>query len=240
MFDIKLIRDNLEKVEQGLAAKKVTIDLAPILKNDQERRDLLVELEQLRTEKNLANDAISKLLKDKKDPKEKIASMKTIATKIDALEPKVKKVQSEISDVLLGIPNLPHDSVPVGGVDKNEEVRTWGTPKQFDFKPKSHIDIAESLDIIDFKRGAKITGSNFILFKGLGARLERALYNFMLDVHTSEHGYTEVFPPFLVNRDSMTATGQLPKMADDHVSLRRRGSISDSNSGSSGDQYSPR
>lgn len=219
MFDIKLIRDNLKIAEKGLAAKGATIDLAPVLKNDQKRRDLLTELEQLRAEKNTANDEISRLLKDKKDPKKKIASMKTISTKIDALEPKVKKVQSRINDVLIGIPNLPHDSVPVGGVDKNQEIRTWGEPKKFDFKPKTHIEIAEALDIIDFKRGAKITGSNFILFKGQGARLERALVNFMLDVHTAEHGYVEVFPPFLVNRDSMIGTGQLPKMAEDMYHL---------------------
>lgn len=219
MFDIKLIRDNLKIAEKGLAAKGATIDLAPVLKNDQKRRDLLTELEQLRAEKNTANDEISRLLKDKKDPKKKIASMKTISTKIDALEPKVKKVQSRINDALIGIPNLPHDSVPVGGVDKNQEIRTWGEPKKFDFKPKTHIEIAEALDIIDFKRGAKIAGSNFILFKGQGARLERALVNFMLDVHTAEHGYVEVFPPFLVNRDSMIGTGQLPKMAEDMYHL---------------------
>jgi len=219
MFDIKLIRDNLKTVEQGLAARGTQIDLASILKNDQKRRDLLVKLEQLRTKKNTANDEISKILKDKKDPKKKIASMKTISTKIGALEPKVKKIQSQIKDILIGIPNLPHESVPVGGVAKNQEIRTWGTPKQFNFKPKTHIEIAEALDIIDFKRGAKIAGSNFILFKNEGARLERALYNFMLDVHTGEHGYAEVFPPFLVNRESMTGTGQLPNMEEDMYHL---------------------
>jgi len=220
MFDIKLIRDNLKMVEQGLAAKDARIDLAPVLKNDQKRRDLLVELEQLRTKKNTANDEISKILKDKKDPKKKIASMKTISTKIGALEPKVKKIQLQIKDTLIGIPNLPHESVPVGGVDKNQEIRSWGEPKQFDFKPKTHIEIAESLDIIDFKRGAKIAGSNFVLFKNAGARLERALINFMLDVHTAQHGYVEVSPPFLANRESMTSTGQLPKMEDDMYCLQ--------------------
>jgi len=220
MFDIKLIRDNLKDVEQGLDAKGEKVDLAPVLKCDQKRRDLLIELEQLRTEKNSANNEISKLLKDKKDPKKKIASMKMISTKISALEPKVKKVQIQINEALIGIPNLPHESVPVGGVDKNQEIRAWGTLKKFDFKPKTHIEIAEALDIIDFKRGAKIAGSNFILFKGQGARLERALINFMLDVHTSDHGYTEVLPPFLVNRESMTGTGQLPKMEEDMYCLQ--------------------
>jgi seryl-tRNA synthetase len=219
MFDIKLIRDDQKRVERGLAAKGTKIDLAPVLADDRKRRDLLAELERLRSEKNTANGEISKLLKDKKDPKKKIASMKTIAAKIDALEPKVKKIQSRINDAMTGIPNLPHESVPVGGVDKNREVRAWGAPKKFDFKPKSHIEIAEALDIIDFKRGAKIAGSNFILFKKQGARLERALINFMLDAHTARHGYCEVFPPFLVNRESMTGTGQLPKMEEDMYHL---------------------
>ena len=219
MFDIKLIRDDRKTVEKSLAAKGVKVDLVPVLEDDKKRCHWLTELEQLRTAKNTANDEISKLLKDKKDPKKRIASMKTIASKIDALEPKVKKVQSKIKDALIGIPNLPHESVPVGGVDKNQEIRSWGKPKQFDFKPKTHIAIAEALDIIDFKRGAKIAGSNFILFKNAGARLERALINFMLDVHTAQHGYVEVSPPFLVNRESMTGTGQLPKMEEDMYHL---------------------
>ena len=219
MFDIKLIRDNREAVQKGLAAKNVDADLGAVLKHDRKRRDLLAELEELRSQKNAANDEISRLIKEKKDPKKKIASMKAIALKIDEIEPKVKNVQIQIHDALISIPNLPHGSVPVGGVENNEEVRSRGIPKQFNFKPKTHIEIAERLDIIDFKRAAKISGSNFILFKGHGARLERALYNFMLDVHTSEHGYLEVFPPFLVNRDSMIGTGQLPKMAEDMYHL---------------------
>jgi len=219
MFDIKFIRENCKTVEQGLAAKGESIDLTSVVKDDQERRDLLSELEQLRTEKNSANDEISKLLAEKKDTKKKIASMKTISSQIDVLEPKLKTIQGRIKEVLIGIPNLPHESVPVGGMDQNKDVRSWGEPKQFKFKPKTHVQIAEALDIIDFKRGAKIAGSNFVLFKNEGARLERALYNFMLDVHTGEHGYREVFPPFLVNRDAMTGTGQLPKMEDDMYRL---------------------
>lgn len=220
MFDIKLIRDNQEAVQKNLAAKGVEVDLTSVLKDDQTRRDLMAELEELRSRKNAANDEISRTLKEKKDPKKKITSMKAISLKIDALEPQVKEIKSAINDVLIGIPNLPHPSVPVGGVEKNQEIRSWGEPKQFDFKPKTHIEIAERLDIIDFKRGAKIAGSNFVLFKKEGARLERALYNFMLDVHTDEHGYVEVFPPFLVNRDAMTGTGQLPKMAEDMYHLK--------------------
>ena len=219
MFDIKLIRDNQEFVQKNLAAKKVKIDLTSVLEYDRKRRDLLAELENLRGQKNLANDEISKLLKDKKDPKKRIELMKAISKEIGRLEPQLKEIEVQMDSILMGIPNLPHASVPVGGIDKNEIVRSWGESRQFEFKPKTHIEIAETLDIIDFKRGAKITGSNFILLKKQGARLERALYNFMLDVHTQEHGYSEVFPPFLVNRESMTGTGQLPKMEEDMYHL---------------------
>jgi len=219
MFDIKLIRDNQEFVQKNLAAKKVKIDLTSVLEYDRKRRDLLAELENLRGQKNLANDEISKLLKDKKDPKKRIELMKAISKEIGRLEPQLKEIEVQMDSILMGIPNLPHASVPGGGIDKNEIVRSWGESRQFEFKPKTHIEIAETLDIIDFKRGAKITGSNFILLKKQGARLERALYNFMLDVHTQEHGYSEVFPPFLVNRESMTGTGQLPKMEEDMYHL---------------------
>ncbi|MFC1510274.1 serine--tRNA ligase [Candidatus Omnitrophota bacterium] len=215
MFDIKLIRENREAVEVGLAAKNVKVDCAEVLALDQQWRDLAVQLDELRAKKNAANDEIGVLLKNKQDPKDVIASMKDISTMISEMEPQVKDIQAQIHDILLRFPNMAHASVPIGGIDKNETVRSWGEPKKFDFKPKSHIELAEALDIIDFKRATKISGSHFILFKGAGARLERALYNFMLDLHTDEHGYTEVFPPYLVNRESMIGTGQLPKMEDD-------------------------
>lgn len=221
MFDIKLIRDNPETVRKSLAAKGAKADLASLLGQDQTQRRLMAELERLRGQKNAANDEIGRLIRERKDPKEKIVSMKAVSSQIDALELQVRQVQSQINAVLIGIPNLPHESVPVGGVGQNKEVRRWGEPKQFDFKPETHIEIAERLGIIDFKRGAKIAGSHFILFKREGARLERALYNFMLDVHTRDHGYIEVFPPFLVNREAMTGTGQLPKMEEDMYHLER-------------------
>lgn len=220
MFDIKLIRENIAAVRHGLAAKNAKIDLDGILQLDQKNRQLLMAVEELRGKKNAANDEITRLLKEKKDPKEKISSMKAIAVKIDALELQIKDVQAAVQNALLTIPNLPHSSVPVGGPDKNKTVRGWGEPKKFNFKPKTHIELAEALDIIDFKRGAKIAGSHFVLFKKAGALLERALFNFMLDVHTREHGYTEVFPPVLVNRESMTGTGQLPKMEEDMYQLK--------------------
>ncbi len=223
MFDIKLIRENIEAVKSGLAAKNAKADAPEILRLDQKYRQLVAAVEDLRSQKNTANDEISRLLKDKKDPKEIIVSMKAIAVKIDELEPQIKDIQSHVQNVLLTIPNLPHASVPVGAPEKNKVVRQWapkgGMPK-FDFSPKNHVELAESLDIIDFKRAAKLSGSHFVLFKRVGALLERALINFMLDVHTREHGYNEVFPPVLVNRESMTGTGQLPKMEEDMYKLK--------------------
>ncbi len=215
MLDLKFIRDNVEKVKAGLAAKRVNVDLTRILDLDQKRRQLIVELDELKAQKNAASDEIGRMIKEKTDPSMKISSMKQIASQIDAMDPVIKKLEGEIHELLIGIPNLPHSTVPVGGAELNQEVGRWGDLPRFDFKPKTHIEIGESLDIIDFKRGTKLSGSNFILYKDLGARLERALYNFMLDVHTSQHGYREMFPPVLVNAASMTGTGQLPKMKED-------------------------
>ena len=215
MLDLKFIRENSEKVKVGLAAKRVTIDLDHLLKLDYQRRQLTVELDDLKFQKNLANDEISRLLKEKIDPKMKIASMKSISQQIDAMAPFIKDVEDKIHNIMIGIPNIAHTSVPVGGMESNQVVLSWGDAPKFDFKPKTHIEIAEQLDIIDFKRGTKLSGSNFILYKDMGARLERALYNFMLDLHVSQHGYREMAPPVLVNAASMTGTGQLPKMKED-------------------------
>ncbi|MDP8212314.1 MAG: serine--tRNA ligase [Candidatus Zapsychrus exili] len=215
MFDIKLIRENIKEVKVRLKSKGVDIDLDKIVATDKDKRGLQIKLEDLRAKQNVANDEISAIIKSKKDPKEKIASMKAISSEIGELESKVKVLDETLKSFLIGIPNLPHCSAPVGDISKNKEIHRWKEPKKFSFKPKTHIEIAETLDIIDFKRATKITGSNFILFKGAGALLERALYNFMLDTHTREHGYKEVLPPVLVNRDSMTGTGQFPKMEDD-------------------------
>jgi len=215
MLDIKLIRDDLEAVKAGLSAKKVDVDLKSLLDKDIKRRETIAEVDELRGQINTANDEIGKLIKEKKDPKTKIASMKEISARAGVLDGKLKEIQAEIKDALIGIPNLPHPDVPVGGVENNQEVRAWGEKKSFDFKPKTHVELAEELDIIDFKRATKLSGSNFVLFKKQGALLERALFNFMLDIHTKDHGYTEVFPPVLVNSDSMIGTGQLPKMEDD-------------------------
>ncbi len=215
MLDLKFIRENPDIVKAGLAAKRVNIDLQVLLQLDISRRQLVVKGDDLKAKKNAANDEITQLIKNKQDPKATIASMKAIALEIDALEPQIKAIDDQIYQTLISLPNLPHSSIPIGGPELNKEINHWGELPKFDFKPKTHIEIAEGLDIIDFKRGTKLSGSNFILYKDLGARLERALYNFMLDLHTSQHGYREMAPPVLVNAASMTGTGQLPKMKED-------------------------
>jgi len=220
MLDIKFIRENLSMVKESIKNRGLKLDLDGLIKLDDSRRKVLSGLEDLRAQKNKANDGITALLKAKKDAKQKIASMKTIAEEIDQLEDKLREFNDELNKVLLAIPNISHSTVPVGDPDKKEIVRSWGKLREFDFVPVTHIELCQHLDIVDFVRATKITGTNFVLYKGWGARLERALINFMLDLHTKKHGYTEVFPPFLVNRASMIGTGQLPKLEEDMYRLK--------------------
>ncbi|MDP3143493.1 MAG: serine--tRNA ligase [Candidatus Omnitrophota bacterium] len=220
MLELKFIRENKEVVKKALQNRNLKLGLDGLLSMDEERRTVLAKVDELRNKKNLANDEISKAIKDKKDPKDIIKNMKAIAEEIDGLEVKLKEIEPKLNGLLLTIPNIPHPSIPVGGPDAKKIVREWGKPKKLDFLARTHFELAEHLDIIDFPRAAKITGSNFVLFKGLGARLERALLNFMLDLHTTKHGYKEIFPPFLVNRASMTGTGQLPKLEEDMYRLK--------------------
>ncbi|RJP28018.1 MAG: serine--tRNA ligase [Candidatus Omnitrophota bacterium] len=220
MLDIKFIRENQELIKKSLKDRNLKIDLDKLLSVDESRRRALSEVEELRARKNKANDEITALLKAKKDAKPAIASMKKVADKIDSLESGLRESQAELDKLVLTIPNIPHDSIPRGDASNNKVVRTWGDKPPVDFKPLTHIELSSKFDIIDFPRATKITGSNFILYKGLGARLERALINFMLDLHTKKHGYTEIFPPFLVNRASMTGTGQLPKLEEDMYKLK--------------------
>ncbi|MDD5043980.1 MAG: serine--tRNA ligase [Candidatus Omnitrophica bacterium] len=220
MLDIKFIRENPQQVKDALKKRNLNLNLDQLIEIDNSRRKILLEVEELRAKQNKANDEIAALLKGKKDAKEKIASMKSISAEIDKREKELKKFDPEIDKILLTIPNIPHSSVPVGEPDKAEIVREWGKQRAFDFKPLTHIELAQHLDIVDFARGAKIAASNFILYKGWGAKLERALINFMLDLHTKKHGFTEIFPPFLVNRRSMTGTGQLPKLEEDMYRLK--------------------
>ncbi len=220
MLDIKFIRENPDLIKKSIKDRAWKLDLDGLIKLDDSRRKILTELENLRAEKNKANDEITALLKGKLDAKQKISSMKTIAEQIDGLEVKLKEFESDLNKLLLTLPNITHSSIPIGDASKKEIVRSWGKSGEIDFKPVTHIELAQHLDIIDFSRAAKITGSNFVLYKGWGAKLERALINFMLDLHSKKHGYTEIFPPFLVNRASMTGTGQLPKLEEDMYRLK--------------------
>jgi seryl-tRNA synthetase len=220
MLDIKFIRENQDLVKKSIKDRGLKLGLEELIKADEARRDILVALEDFRREKNIANDEISKLLKEKKDANRRIQTMKSTSLKIDELEARLKDCQERLNQLLLLVPNIPHSSVPVGGFSAKRVVRSWGKLRKFDFPGLNHTDLSSALDIIDFSRAAKITGSNFALYKGWGARLERALINFMLDLHTQQHGYIEVFPPFLVNRRSMTGTGQLPKLEGDMYRLK--------------------
>ena len=220
MLDIKFIRENQDLISRAIKDRALKIDINAVIKIDDNRRKALAEFEELAAKRNKANDEIGILLKEKKDAKVKISSMKDISKRIGELEPQIKELEAELNKLLLNIPNLPHVSLPVGDATCNKIVRSWGNPRKFDFKPLSHIELCQNLDIVDFNRATKITGSNFILFKGWGAKLERALINFMLDLHTGKHGYTEIFPPFLVNRASMLGTGQLPKLEEDMYKLK--------------------
>ncbi len=220
MLDMKFIRENPEAVREALKNRNLKIDIDEMLKLDEERRKILVEVETLKAERNKANDEISVLMKEKKNPKEVIERMKGVSQKIGILDQKVGDVDKKLTNFTYTIPNIPDKSVPVGGPECNKIVKSWGKAPVFSFKPKNHIDIAEKLGIVKLGIATKITASNFILFMGLGARLERALINFMLDMHTKKHGYKEVYTPFLVNRKSMTGTGQLPKLEEDMYRLK--------------------
>ncbi|MFC1709449.1 serine--tRNA ligase [Candidatus Omnitrophota bacterium] len=220
MLDFKFIRENLDLVKNSIKNRGSKLDLKEFVSLDKQRRDVLLELEDLRKQKNMANNEITALLKQKKDPKTKIKQMKGIAERIDKLEEKEKSVNIGLKEFLLNVPNVPHESIPVGTAKDNKIVRTWGKQREFDFKPQNHIDLCEHLDIMDLPRAAKITGSNFALFKGAGAKLQRALIDFMLDLHTKKHRYKEIWPPSLVNRQSMTGTGQLPKLEEDMYRLK--------------------
>ncbi|MGI6294790.1 MAG: serine--tRNA ligase [Armatimonadota bacterium] len=217
MLDAKLIRNETDKVRQALINRNAdTAILDEFVDLDEQRRKILWEVEALKAERNAVSEEIAKMKKAKQDAFSEIARMREVGSRIKQMDSDVAEIESRLSDIAFNIPNIPHSSVPVGPDESaNQLVKTWGRPKDFDFEPVPHWELASSLDIIDFERGSKIAGSGFILYKGWGARLERSLLNWMLDVHTSEHGYREVFPPFLINRRSMMGTGQLPKFAED-------------------------
>ncbi len=221
MLDLAFLRENKDRVREALKTRAPKLDFEAFLVLDADRRKLLQELEALRAEKNRANDRITELLKAKQDPKDTISSMKSISQKIAEFETKVGEVDLKVRDIQLIIPNLPHESVKYGTDSaQNTQVAQEGELRNFSFKPKEHLEIAQDLGILDMPRAAKLSGSGFALYRGPGARLQRALINFMLDLHTKEHGYLEQWPPFLVGRACMTGTGQLPKFEEDMYRLK--------------------
>lgn len=222
MLDLATIRDNKDRVKAALKIRAPKLDFEGFLALDEERRKLSQQLDVLRTQKNQANDGITQLLKEKKDPKDAIAAMKSVSQKIGELESKVGESELKVREILMIIPNIPHISVKEGfDSTGNTEVKKWGEPRKFEYKPKDHMELGLDLGgILDLPRAAKISGSGFSLFVGVGARLQRALINFMLDQHTEKHGYKEIWPPVLVNRATMTATGQLPKFEEDMYRLK--------------------
>jgi seryl-tRNA synthetase len=215
MLDARFVRENVEVVKEALNKRGYQFPLSEFLEINEKRMSLLKESEELRNKRNVVSEEIGKLKRQKADSSAQMAEMKVVSDRIKALDDNLRELEDETGDFMLTIPNIPHDSVPVGRDEtENAEIRKWGSPEEYIFEPLNHWDIAETLDIIDFERASKIAGARFALMKGAGARLERALMNLMLDMNTSK-GYTEVFPPVIVNRDSMTGTGQLPKFETD-------------------------
>jgi seryl-tRNA synthetase len=220
MLDPKYVLENVDSVQNRLAARGPRISLEDFVRLSAEKKDVLKKVEDLRAEKNRASEEISRLKKEGKDASSLIAAMRKVGEAIAGLEDRLKTFEAELRTTLLNIPNIPDGSVPVGrGSEDNVEVRRSGARPEFGFKPQPHWDVGEKLGILDFERAAKITGSRFTVYFGAGARLERALINFMLDLHTREGGFTEVLPPFIANAESLTGTGNLPKFKEDLFKL---------------------
>ena len=222
MLDIKFIRENPDAVKKAIKNRGLSLDLGALLKLDTEKKRLLAQMEDLKHKKNLLSEQIAQMMTSKKaGAKDLVSNAKLLSQKIAKIKQKVGEIEPKMGSLLLNVPNICHKSVPVGsGPRGNKVVRSWGKPPKPNFKLRNQLELCEHLGIIDFVRATKLTGSNFVLFMGAGARLERALYNFMLDLHTKKHGYTEVLPPYLVNRASMTGTGQLPKLEEDMYRLK--------------------
>ena len=221
MLDLKFIRDNKDVVKKSIKDRFIKLDIEELLAIDSKKREILKELEALRHKKKVMSQEIGKKVAKREDVSQSKSEIKVISQKIGEFEPKMEELSKKLTDFMLSIPNIPHKSVPIGpDPGGNKLIKEFGKPPKFNFEPRNHIELCNMLDIVDFKRASKISGSSFILYKGLGAKLERALINFMLDLHTNKHGYKEVFPPFLVNRKSMTGTGQLPKLEEDMYRLK--------------------
>jgi len=216
MLDLTYLRSNLEDVERRLGRRGGPSGLERFREMDRERRGAVTEVERLRAERNAGSEAVGRLRREGQDTTAQQSRLRELGERIKALEEKSQEHDAALDEILRTIPNVPHESVPVGGgAEDNVEVRRWGTPREMSFTPKPHWDIGPALGILDFDRAAKITGARFAVYWGIGARLERALMNFFLDVQTREHGYTEVLPPFMVNSASLFGTGQLPKFGED-------------------------
>jgi len=216
MLDIKRIRTDFDGVSSKLATRGVTAEsLENIKELDAKRREILVTVEELKAERNTVSAEIAQAKRNKENVDDKIAAMQKLSADVKNLDAELLEIDEKLNAILAVLPNTPHDSVPVGvDEEENVEVRRWGTPREFNFEPKAHWDLGEDLDILDWERGAKVTGARFLFYKNLGARLARALYNFMLDEHITE-GYQEIITPYMVNRDSMYGTGQYPKFKED-------------------------
>ncbi|QDR82856.1 serine--tRNA ligase [Sporomusa termitida] len=220
MLDIKFVRDNPGAIELALTNRGAAMSLDEFISREKERRGLLAEVEILKNKRNTVSQEISKKKKNGDNAEDMILEMRAVGDRISAIDAKVKEAESALAAIIMSIPNVPHASVPVGKDEHdNKEIRRYGTPRDFAFTPLAHWEIGEKLGILDFERGGKVTGARFTFYKGLGSRLERSLINFMLDLHTQQHGYTEFFPPFIVNEASMIGTGQLPKFAQDMFKL---------------------
>lgn len=216
MLDLKFVRANPEAVIEALAKRGGKISLDSFLAVEEERRSILGRVEEMKAHRNTVSKQIGIMKKSGEDASALMSEMRALGDEISALDERLKELEDALTDQLMRIPNIPHPSVPVGPDDSaNVEQRRWGEPRQFDFTPLNHWDVGTALDLLDFERGVKIAGARFTVYKGLGARLERAVINFFLDTHIREHGYTEIFPPYLVNSNAMRGTGQLPKFAED-------------------------
>ncbi|MFC6347301.1 serine--tRNA ligase [Vagococcus carniphilus] len=221
MLDVKFMRQNFDIVKEKLLTRGVNVEiLNDFMALDKDRREHLVQVETLKKTKNDVSQEISTLKRNKENADDKIVEMKELGEKIKGLDDTIRGIDEKLQTISHTLPNLPHEDVPVGeDEDDNVEVRRWETPRKFDFEAKPHWEVAENLGILDFERGAKVSGSRFVFYKGLGARLERAIYNLMLDTHIYEHGYTEMITPYIVNEDSMFGTGQFPKFKEDVFQL---------------------
>ena len=219
MLDIKFIRSNPDEVVRAMKTRGMDLDLSEFLSLDERRRKILSEVEQLKSKRNTVSKEIGMMKKNGENADELVKEMGQVGDEIKKLDDDVKEIDAALRNIVLAIPNIPDKSLPIGGEQDYRVERTWGEPKQFDFEAKGHWDIGEKFNILEFERATKVTGTRFTFYRGLGAKLERAVISLMLDIHTTENGYEELIPPYMANKDSMTGTGQLPKFAEDMFKL---------------------